>query len=441
MIDVLLAFIQCFTNFLIMYLFLSGLFTPRFQSFAVKLAIIAAHAALLAFINGFKEPLINTITSLTIAAIMIVCLFSGSVTRLIFAGLIADSIIIGCEFIPLAIISALDQTDVFTIVNTTIQSVSFSFISTGVYFIFSIIAKFLLSKKMKPLSSDANRINISFLPLPILSIVIVYYVIFTSKTANLSNTMLVSSLLIVFSLLVINYVVFFTDYDSRKKFEYRSQIAEMELQNKMKETLILQQKNHINATNALIHDFKHQLRVLQELACCTPDAATNQAFSKYIDDTLCNLSVSEDFSAISCDVLRCILIDSAQQCQNHGIIFKSEIYYSEFDFISYQDICTIFSNALENAIRECQYVRNVNRSAEIHLSIQKMNQIIFIQIVNDKISSVKEIDGKIQTTKNDSMHHGFGLSNIKQAVEKYNGATEISYSDNKFTLNILFTSS
>ena len=230
MIDVLLAFIQCFTNFLITYLFLTGIFAHRFQNTYVSITIVAIHSLLLALINSLKHPLLNTVISLVLAALMVVCLFSGKISRLIFAGLVADAIIIGCEFIPLAILSALDQTDVFTIVNTTIQNVSFSFISTGVYFIFSSIAKFLFYRKIEKLSPSENRINIALLPLPMLSIAIVYYVIFTSKTADLSNTMIVSSIIIVFLLLVVNYIVFLSDQDSRKKYEYRSQIAEMQLQ-------------------------------------------------------------------------------------------------------------------------------------------------------------------------------------------------------------------
>ena len=122
MIDVLLAFIQCFTNFLITYLFLTGIFAHRFQNTYVSITIVAIHSLLLALINSLKHPLLNTVISLVLAALMVVCLFSGKISRLIFAGLVADAIIIGCEFIPLAILSALDQTDVFTLVNTTFLS-------------------------------------------------------------------------------------------------------------------------------------------------------------------------------------------------------------------------------------------------------------------------------------------------------------------------------
>ena len=56
MIDVLLAFIQCFTNFLITYLFLTGIFAHRFQNTYVSITIVAIHSLLLALINSLKHP-------------------------------------------------------------------------------------------------------------------------------------------------------------------------------------------------------------------------------------------------------------------------------------------------------------------------------------------------------------------------------------------------
>ena len=56
MIDVLLAFIQCFTNFLITYLFLTGIFAHRFQNTYVSITIVAIHSLLLALSdNDFRK--------------------------------------------------------------------------------------------------------------------------------------------------------------------------------------------------------------------------------------------------------------------------------------------------------------------------------------------------------------------------------------------------
>lgn len=46
-------------------------------------------------------------------------------------------------------------------------------------------------------------------------------------------------------------------------------------------------------------------------------------------------------------------------------------------------------------------------------------------------------DGRLQTQKNDSRYHGYGLESIREAVANYNGAVAHDITENEFTLNIL----
>lgn len=45
--------------------------------------------------------------------------------------------------------------------------------------------------------------------------------------------------------------------------------------------------------------------------------------------------------------------------------------------------------------------------------------------------------GRIQSDKGDSTIHGFGLSNVREIVEKYDGTMDISYTEDIFTVTIL----
>ena len=56
--------------------------------------------------------------------------------------------------------------------------------------------------------------------------------------------------------------------------------------------------------------------------------------------------------------------------------------------------------------------------------IQQINTP-FGNIGNSVMNGIKEINTDTQTTKEDSRKHGYGLKNIKDVVDKYNG--EISY--------------
>ena len=64
--------------------------------------------------------------------------------------------------------------------------------------------------------------------------------------------------------------------------------------------------------------------------------------------------------------------------------------------------------------------------------------MIFLSIIieNTKQNHVVCENEKFVSSKADKHNHGFGVENIKMAVEKYNGIAGIDYTDTIFTLAI-----
>ena len=98
--------------------------------------------------------------------------------------------------------------------------------------------------------------------------------------------------------------------------------------------------------------------------------------------------------------------------------------YNDLSLLKYIDTCTIFANALDNAVKACSEIQNGEK--KIVLEVKRTNDILSIIIENQKIVS----------SKLDKHNHGFGVENIKMAVEKYNGIVSIDYTDTIFTLAI-----
>ena len=59
-------------------------------------------------------------------------------------------------------------------------------------------------------------------------------------------------------------------------------------------------------------------------------------------------------------------------------------------------------------------------------------------IKNPTVNTFSETNELPSTSKGGTVHHGFGLSNIKHTVEKYNGKMNISVIDNTFVLSVAF---
>lgn len=102
--------------------------------------------------------------------------------------------------------------------------------------------------------------------------------------------------------------------------------------------------------------------------------------------------------------------------------------------ISEYDLCTIFSNLFSNALEACEKL--VQREKEINIEIKKSDDRWNITIENP-VEWVVDISllGK-GSDKEDKERHGFGISNVLQAVEKNEGSIKFSATEDSFMVKI-----
>ncbi len=84
------------------------------------------------------------------------------------------------------------------------------------------------------------------------------------------------------------------------------------------------------------------------------------------------------------------------------------------------DLCTIFSNAADNGIEALRDSQILDKVLEIQFKRQgEMQWIMFRNQMKRRGPALLSV-----TTKGDCINHGFGLGNIRMAVEKYKGHME-----------------
>lgn len=130
-----------------------------------------------------------------------------------------------------------------------------------------------------------------------------------------------------------------------------------------------------------------------------------------------------------------ILYEQNKRCQELGIIFEKQILYDDLSFLSYMDTCTIFANALDNAVRACSEIKEGER--KIELSLKRQKDMLNIVVKNTKQNQILESNNRFFTTKPNKEHHGFGIENIKMAVDKYHGLVSIEYTEDSFVLAVI----
>ena len=107
------------------------------------------------------------------------------------------------------------------------------------------------------------------------------------------------------------------------------------------------------------------------------------------------------------------------------------------DYIHVIDICTIFGNALDNAIEHVVMIPEKEKRL-IHVSVSQKKNFVFIKVENYcENEIIKNEHQLISTTKSDKQNHGFGLKSMIQTAQKYNGSVDFGVKNNWFELKIL----
>jgi len=93
------------------------------------------------------------------------------------------------------------------------------------------------------------------------------------------------------------------------------------------------------------------------------------------------------------------------------------------------DIVTILSNLLSNALEAVEKIK----IKTIKLDIEFSKGCLFIKIDNS-FDGVVNYRGEQIISRKGEESHGYGLQNIKQTIEKYDGHMKISHTDNLFSV-------
>ena len=127
-----------------------------------------------------------------------------------------------------------------------------------------------------------------------------------------------------------------------------------------------------------------------------------------------------------------ILRDKSRLAREKQIDFHAAVSFSEGAFLKPLDISTIFGNALDNAVEASEKLPESMRL--ITVKAAAVHDLLVIAVENNR--RLDEFTPQ-KTSKKDSFLHGFGISNIQKAVEKYGGECIARPKEEKFIVKII----
>ncbi len=236
-------------------------------------------------------------------------------------------------------------------------------------------------------------------------------------------------LMLGFMILDICVMVIFNRISAARESEQRLRLMHQqeELQHQMYQEL---QKKYTE-TCKVAHDIKRHVSSLKSLI---ETNGSDDKAQKYLSE----LTEESDrlYPAIRNQnpMLEIILNTTMAKCKSNNIEFSMSIEDFEMPFISDMDMTTIFSNLFDNAIEACKEI--VKSRRKIRMIMRAQMGLIVIKITNSCADfNISDIKFGRSTKKN---HSGIGLSNVRKAVEKYEGIMNVKNENNMFCVSITF---
>lgn len=185
-------------------------------------------------------------------------------------------------------------------------------------------------------------------------------------------------------------------------------------------------------TRAFRHDINNNLAVTKMLL---EEGQTDKA-KEHLNDMLGNISSLSPKYVTGDETLDIIIYMKADKMDNSNIRFTLDGVADGGLNMKSMDMCSIFANALDNAIEAASACKD----PFISFSIKRTDKFNIIKIINSasgKIDVEKLLSYSGYTSKKDKDHHGFGLMNVRRAVEDHNGIIKAVSADNDFTLSVM----
>lgn len=225
--------------------------------------------------------------------------------------------------------------------------------------------------------------------------------------------------------------VIFGGYFIIMRQEERLQMNVLEMRNTLLSENYKELSEIYRNNSKLYHDLNNHLNVLYQLL---NEENINEAkdYIKEISKPILGLSKT---AWTGIDVVDVVINSKLQKMNETEIMSDINVEFPKACNILPNDVCTILSNLLDNAIEATQ---KVEESKYIKLIIRRAKYFLFIRVSNPS-KKMKEFEVLPKTTKDNKNLHGWGLQSVNDVVEKYNGRMECLNIGTEFVVNIMLT--
>lgn len=268
-----------------------------------------------------------------------------------------------------------------------------------------------LIKIKKLLIAKDNKYMFIMSMIPAISVIVCCFMVYRSDNSYEMNV--IYTFIAMAGIIIINVISVFLLIMEQKLYEQkmRQQVMLGAYQQKEKdiESILDMQKQNSKQR----HDIKNVLILIRELINDEQYAKATEMLDKYSTGQK-NVNLAEIIS--NSIVLNYLLNRKINQCYDSGIDMGCYVL-GDITGVDDMDLYILLENLCDNAIEAAAQSNN----PAIKLQISEDNGNLCIYIGNTTSGNVLRSNPDMNTTKKDKSMHGFGIMNIRDIIDKYNG--------------------
>ena len=363
--------------------------------------------------------------------IVIRFLYEISAVKTIILTLLIQGIIGVIDYIVIMIVTARYNNIDILEDSTDLIGVLVIIASRIILFLFLIIIKRISVIKKKNVIDMSNKEWLQFLIFPIFTLITVIVMtnsMVTSYHEDIVNVYYVIAIV----LIVLNMVVFHLINEILENSQRireadvlkQQSIGQLELYNSLRKNYDIQIKR--------THEYKNQIMCIDSLL----KKKNYNKLEEYINSIFDKLDGQLDMVDTNNEVVNAVINAKYYEALQNDVLFILKINDLSHIKVSDEDIVTILSNLLDNAIEAAGQCEIDKRTVGIKLLYE--DDVLSIAVSNSYKTEPEIMeDGYMRTIKDDKEQHGLGIRNVVATLEKYNAEYIIDYKNGEFVFSII----
>ena len=220
-------------------------------------------------------------------------------------------------------------------------------------------------------------------------------------------------------------LIYYEEYEQKAEAQRREQIIRITLEQQTKEI------NVVRRSEQEIRLLRHDMRMLlSSLAVSVENGETENALEMIAHYTS-HIEGTQLKRFCSIDTINYVLSDYEMKCQTENIPFACTVELPDIH-VDEIHLCSILSNALDNALNAQKLLPTHRRS--IRVMLKYTDQRLLLSVKNPVGQKVVFADGLPVSIK---QGHGYGTQSIRLLTERLGGNCQFSVQDDTFILRIV----